>query len=370
MARLNDRAFHRKPISAQPVTGDWSAPRDPGSLMGRLTEKPHRFEPFQALRLLEAFLPGIRFTNSIRKSHIGHPIGRLEDGSDEPSANIDLIGLIGPKGTLPGPYLDQAVIEKRRRNRAFGAFLDIFSDQLIRLFARASEKYHLAGQLTRAKAGGRAQHDPAMVAFLYALCGFGTPDLRARISLPDEVVLYYAGLLTQRPPSLANLKGLLSDFLGLPVAILPFQTRWLDLAPEEQTSLKSGTSPLAALGKTAISGHRVAECQSHFRIVVGPCGRADFESLAAGSERLGQLGDLVTLFVGLDRTFDLQVVLRREDVPACRLDGAEPVTLGWNAWPANIPLDRDPDEAVHEHATLTASLRQTTSMNGSRKEDP
>lgn len=366
---MNERAFHSNPISGEPIAGDWAAPRDPRSLLGRLAQKPHRFEPFQALRLIEAFLPGVRFANSIRKSHLGHPIGAITQSAEDKTATVDLIGLIGPKGTMPTPYLDQAIVEKRRRNRAFGVFLDIFSDQIIRLFGRASEKYHLAGQLSRAHTGGQAKQEPAMVDFIYALCGFGAPDLRGRLSLPDDVVIYYAGLLTQRPPSWVNLRNLLADFLGLPVKILPFRTRWLDLPAQEQTSLKRPASPMAVLGKTAISGSRVSECQSHFRIVVGPCGRADFESFSAGSRRLRQVGELVTLFVGLDKTFDLQVILRREDVPACRLGGEEPVTLGWNTWPANLPLDRDPDEAVHEHAVLTASLRQSNVRIGSRKED-
>jgi len=47
---------------------------------------------------------------------------------------------------------------------------------------------------------------------------------------------------------------------------------------------------------------------------------------------------------------ELQLVLRRADVPACELP-ASPETaprLGWTSWVKNAPFTRDPGETVLE----------------------
>ena len=48
---------------------------------------------------------------------------------------------------------------------------------------------------------------------------------------------------------------------------------------------------------------------------------------------------------GLD--FDVQVVLRREDVPQSRLGAGAP-RLGWNAWLRQTPAERDAGQSVHD----------------------
>lgn len=48
---------------------------------------------------------------------------------------------------------------------------------------------------------------------------------------------------------------------------------------------------------------------------------------------------------GLD--FDVQVLLRKEDVPEARL-GADAPALGWNAWLRQLPAERDADQSVFD----------------------
>jgi predicted component of type VI protein secretion system len=56
---------------------------------------------------------------------------------------------------------------------------------------------------------------------------------------------------------------------------------------------------------------------------------------------------LVRLYGGPEFDFDVQLVLRKEDVPECRMAaGDDGPRLGWNTWMRSQPLPRDADEAA------------------------
>ena len=93
---------------------------------------------------------------------------------------------------------------------------------------------------------------------------------------------------------------------------------------------------------------------------LGPLTYPDYESFlpdrAPVKERKGffLLSHLVRLYVGLDMDFDVQLVLRAAEVPACRLaaNGGLGPRLGWNTWVHSGSMPRDAEDAVFEGAEI------------------
>ena len=57
---------------------------------------------------------------------------------------------------------------------------------------------------------------------------------------------------------------------------------------------------------------------------------------------------LIRLYVGPEFDFDIQLVLRRQDVPSVQLGSAAdpPSQLGWNTWVRSGAATADADDAV------------------------
>ena len=78
-----------------------------------------------------------------------------------------------------------------------------------------------------------------------------------------------------------------------------------------------------------------------------------FSELLPGGKRLSAVVEVVRYYVGINLDFDIQLVLQRQDVPACRLS-SEPdcrPLLGWTTWlsppsPSASESVADADDAV------------------------
>ncbi len=218
----------------------------------------------------------------------------------------------------------------------------------------------------------RSKPDPVTQA-LYSLVGLGVPHLRNRLRVEvadasggpaevlarveDPVLLYYGGLLRQRPRNAVGLEALLADYFNLPVQVQQFQGRWLPLDPENRSRMAHGEMN-TQLGVSAVAGERVWDVEGKFRIRLGPMKFATFQSFLPDrspvSERksLFVLSQLVRFYIGPELDFDVQLVLLAAEVPPCRLVADNPTArLGWNTWVGWLgsrPRDRDADEAVFD----------------------
>jgi type VI secretion system protein ImpH len=139
-----------------------------------------------------------------------------------------------------------------------------------------------------------------------------------------------------------------------------FQGQWLLLEPSNMTRLgvEGGNNQL---GADALAGDRVWDVQSKFRLRVGPLGLAEFNAfLPEASDRPGRdafflLTHLARFYAGPELDFDVQLVLRADEVPACRLPEGDAVgpALGWNAWLLTQPAPVDADDAVFPDTVIT-----------------
>jgi type VI secretion system protein ImpH len=347
----------------------------PPGLLARLQAEPEQFELFRAVQILEQFLarlasvegtalpaasldqpngPSIRFSSHQSLSFPPAELQGLENGDGRDRTSdvrlvVNLMGLTGTLGALPQAYSELALRALHARNPAFTRFLDLFNDRLIRLFHEAWRRYRLPA-LTETH--GHAGPDPAR-AILYAIAGLGQPSLRHRLRLDDEPLAYYAGLFGQMPKAAISLERLVADFTGLPVRIEQFQARRVPIPATEQTVVPAADvgGNFNRLGVDAIVGEAMLDVQGCFRIVLGPLTYPSFLEYLPARPAVLRLNDLVRTYVGPDFSYEIQLVLRRDQIPPCILPDATATDgprLGWNSWVASLPALADAGDAVFD----------------------
>lgn len=318
-----------------------------------LFEEPYLFEFFQAVRLLERMSPErapvgrsggapagevVRFRTraslEFPASQI-HTIERDETEESEaaegslgayeqpPEMFVNFMGLTGPLGTLPSHYTELLIERARYKDTAYWEFLDIFNHRLISLFYRAWEKYRFHVAYERREQDHFTEH-------LLDVIGLGTRGLQGRLGVPDEALLFYGGLIAQRPRSASAIAAILGDHFGVPVRVEQFTMQWLALEDGSLTRLGAANS---SLGVDTVVGARVEDNQAKFRLRFGPLKLREFLRLLPGHTTLDFVTTLTRWLVGMEFDFDVALQLRPEEVPECRLGSDETgPRLGWTSW--------------------------------------
>jgi len=327
-----------------------------------LFEEGYEFDFFQAVRVLERLYPdrqpvgrdaspaeeAVRFrsrtTLSFPPSAI-HDVTPVQEDGTPAQMTVAFMGLTGPLGVLPRHYTELLLERIRAKDHTLRDFFDLFNHRLIALFYRAWEKYRFPIAYERAVLN-QADYDRFSL-YLFDLFGMGTAGLRHRLVVGDAALLFYAGLLGQRPHGASALGGLLQDYFAVPVAIVQFVGQWLALVPESRTRLGVGASP-SALGLSAVAGSRVWDQQAKLTVRVGPLTLAEFCQFLPSGNAFRPLCQLTRFVAGQEFDFDLQLVLRAAEVPRCQLGaaGEHAPRLGWSTWLKTRAFTHDADQAV------------------------
>ncbi|MCR4266311.1 type VI secretion system baseplate subunit TssG [Nitratireductor sp. ZSWI3] len=317
-------------------------------LAERLEADPGRFEPTTAFRVAQEASDVLALASGVGVSTAPLAVDGFRRRSGEASLRTAFPGLLGPVGALPPAYNEVVMREERNRARGLKAFLDMLSARMVELFVDASEKYRLP-RLMRWRGGAAETFRNAV----FALTGFRTARLRETAGVDDELVLRFSGFFAARTRNASNLEAMLGEFTGLPVRVELFRGRWLSV-PEAEQSRMTRDEPVQ-LGVDAMAGAAIRDFSGGFRVVIGPLAYADYLALAPGGRAARELFALTRLFVGSGLDFDMQVILRKEDVPFCNLGGkgGERPRLGWNSWALGTPAVHDCGDAIlTRHAIL------------------
>ena len=326
--------------------------------MQRLYDRPEHFRFFQAVRLLERLDPrrapvghdgppaleAVRFrtraTLEFPPSEIHDLVEDPLDPGRPPQMTVAFGGTTGPLGILPTVYTELVFERARYKDFSLWEFLDLFNHRFVSLFYRAWRKYRFPISY---EGGGE---DP-FTEGLYALIGLGTEGLRDRQLIPDETWLLYAGLVAQRPRSASAVQSIVHDYFGVPVEVLQFVGQWLDLDPADRSRLGAKNS---RLGTDLVCGDHVWNNQSRFRLRLGPLRFGEYLRYLPRGDAFAPLREVVRFLAGLEYDVDVQPVLKKEEVPGCRLGGGEgpPPMLGWTTWLQSEPARRDASELVLE----------------------
>jgi type VI secretion system protein ImpH len=321
----------------------------------QLFEEGYRFDFFQAVRLLDRISRGrepvgrdgppalevARFRTRVSLDFPAsevHEITLPEREGDPPRMTIAFLGMTGPLGLLPHCYTELLLDRTRYRDNAFRDFLDLFHHRVISLFYRAWEKYRFPIAYERSG-------QDAFTEYLFDLIGMGTQGLRGRLALPDQGLLLYAGLIAQRPHSSSAVESILRDYFGVPARIEQFFGQWLPLDAEYRTHVGTANSEL---GANMVCGERIWNVQSKFRVRLGPLSLRQFRAFLPPGASFAPLTDLARFLVGAEFDFDVQLVLKADDVPDCQLETGKdtPPMLGWTTWLKTKDLTRDASEVV------------------------
>jgi type VI secretion system protein ImpH len=322
----------------------------------KLRREPFSFDFFQAVRLLERFFPErtsvgqfahpetevARFGVNASLAFPASQIQGMEWPEDKAAQmTVNFMGLTGPLGVLPNPYTTLIIERLRANDKSPQDFLDIFNHRIISLFYRAWRKYRLDVACEEGERDLFSRH-------LLSLLGLGTDGLRDRQAVADDTLIYYAGLLAQRPRSAQALQQILADYFEVPVKIEQFAGGWYRLDRETQCRLAEGNSESEELGFGAVVGDEVWNQQSKVRIVLGPLTLERYADFLPDGQSFEQLGTWARFFSNDEWDFEVKLILEREQVPACTLgaEGASGPQLGWVSWVKSVPFGRDPDDTV------------------------
>jgi type VI secretion system protein ImpH len=380
--------------AATPVS-DWNLP-----VADALFEAGYRFDFFQTVRLFQQLhadrRPIGRYEDPLdevvrlREHHsLSFPPSQLFEitppEDDDPDRRdtiwVNFMGLGGVSGPLPRHYAELLATLSRRAAAAtfetdifsdrlsvkqtagLREFLDIFSHRLISFFYRAWEKYRFPIAYERERVVAREEPgDPAIQSrgrqgtrpgldtfskYLYCLIGLGTPGLQGKLQINDQILLFYTGLLAQRPRSAIALEGVLEDYFGVPVEVVQFQGQWFEMNPDLLSSLGAGGQN-NVLGQTAVLWQRIWDPQAKFRLNVGPLTYRQFREFLPGAAGYRHMVELTRFYVGEDVNFEIRPVLRREEVPSCELGLDRSVRLGWSMWLKVRPFEEDVPQPVFE----------------------
>jgi type VI secretion system protein ImpH len=326
------------------------------SLEDRLFAEPYNFEFVQAVRLLQQFYKNrssvglfqpprteiARFGVVPSLSFPASEIQELEKTENGPPLmRVNFMGLVGPLGVLPIYYTELVANRLAVRDKTLRDFLDLFHHRVVSLFYRAWLKYRFV-------VGYEQGANDDFSQYLLDLIGLGASGLQSRQSIDDKSLLFYAGLIAQHPRSAEALRRILEDYFGVPVEIEQFLGAWYRLDSDAQCDLDDDTLDSQQLGFGAVVGDEIWDPQSRIRVVIGPLPLSKYLDFLPSGTAYKPLRTLVRFFAGDEFDFEAQLILERQEVPACELGatGEASPQLGWLSWSKTKVMDRHPSETV------------------------
>jgi type VI secretion system protein ImpH len=397
LARLSlNRPPAPRPVAVPPPPPAPPTPAWDRSVKDRLFREAFYFDFFQAVRLLEKLFPdripvgrgGPQHREVVRfrpLQSLNFPPSTLYDLVPNPAAPnlpptlvVAFFGLTGPSGVLPRHYTELLMrLEREGKSAekfALRDWLDLFNHRFLSLFFRAWEKYRFYIPYER----GEYAYPDAYTRCLYSFIGLGEATLRdrLRISLREEdeesrarekvlakiedlSLLHFCGILAHRPRNVVGLEALLANFFAVDVQVEQFHGQWLRLE-EDSKSYSGSAGKNNLLGHNVVAGERVWDIQGKIRVRLGPLSYQQFIDFLPNRHKIAEgktfflLTHLVRLYCGPQMDFDVQLVLKREEVPQCQLNSSVLVgpRLGWNTWSHSYPMTRDPADTVFDGEEL------------------
>jgi type VI secretion system protein ImpH len=318
----------------------------------KLQETGPTYDFFSAVRLLECANPDMPKIGTSRKPaddpvrfcqepYLAFPPSAISKVTPDALTNVprmyvNFLGLFGPNSPLP-LYVTEYARERMLHfaDQTLARFLDTFHHRITSLFYRAwaVNQQHVSYEQTG--------YD-RVADYVASLFGDGMESFHGRDSVPDSAKLHYAGRLAGTRNA-EGLEAVLEDFFQIKTRVETFVGEWIELPADSRCRLGEARMT-GTLGSTAIVGARIWECQYKFRVIMGPMGYADYQRMLPGGDSLVRLRDFVRNYLGDEMAWDLQLILRKEEVPAAALGRSG--RLGWSTWTKSRPLPRDADNLI------------------------
>ncbi len=261
----------------------------------------------------------------------------------------------------PARLTSQLLHRTRRRSRSrrttppYPTFLNIFHHRAISLFYRAWERSHFT-------VGYEREGSDSMTSRLLDFVGLGLPSLQSRQVIRDESILYYSGLfgLSSRSalrsnPFFPTTSTCLSKLSSSSASGVHSST------PINAASISAARRIVAKLGFGAVAGDEIWDRQSRAQIRIGPLDAKRYRDFLPDGTVFQPLQALARFFSGNDVEFEVQLILKQEQVPACELgDESGNAQLGWFTWMKSKPVFRS--QSLRHSLTLRGELYMTVNL--------
>ena len=314
--------------------------------MERLQAQPGRFGFFQAVRLLysangfdgrgSGARPGpLRFITPASLAFPPSELHSIQVGDNNTRLCVNFIGLTGPSGVLPRSYTELLIARRVGRDNSAQEFLDLFNHRIVALFWLAWAKH-------RPEIGRQFGFQNSVLRYLEHVVGLGTPALQARLHpnrrtanttkpLPGAAMVYFSGLIAQRPHGERAIAQVVSAVVGAPVQAAGCLGTWQTISNDARTRLGREAH---RLGHGCVLGSRYWDRQTTLRLTIGPLDRSRFNTLLPRGPRLGDVIELTRFLTGLAIDLRVRLSLRADQVPPLRLGARDQdrPQLGWNTW--------------------------------------
>ncbi|MEQ1827164.1 MAG: type VI secretion system baseplate subunit TssG [Pirellula sp.] len=276
-------------------------------------------------------------------------------GESRPRLAVSFFGLFGPSGALPDHYTQPMIERTRNKDASLSEFLNIFNHRLLSLFYQVWEKHSFPVSFETSFAAGQ---ESLVSQSLWAIVQSRLGSSRNRLSIDDDCILYYGGLFSSCRPSMESLRACVSDFSGITCEIEPLVGQWLELDPTDQTQIgviALGETTGNRLGVDSIAGQRVWDIEQRFRIILGPTTWKTLDDYLPANTTVRRITDLIRRYVGPEWDFDIQVLVKPEEVRGVVFDADSEFYLGWNTWLGTWNSSEPAGHSIFELADISNS---------------
>jgi type VI secretion system protein ImpH len=318
-----------------------------------LSEHPYRFDFFQAVRLMETLHPEKpRLGQGIRG--VDDPIRLQQNVSlafqpstltafeykqpvKAPYLSTAFFGLFGANGALPLHLSEYADERSRHHNDpTFVSFINLFQHRMLSFMYRAWADAQPTVSYDRYQQD-RFKH------YIGSFLGLGMDSLHSRDDIFDNLKLHFSGHYACQNKHPEGLRLIIESYFGINTRIQEFVGEWLVL-PGDSICKLGLSRQTGRLGVNAIVGTQIWSKQHKFRIILGPMDWVKYEKLLSDKKTRKQLIAIVRNYIGLELDWDINLILKRTQVPATQLGTQS--RLGWSCWMGDRPGTDDAGDLV------------------------
>lgn len=318
------------------------------ALLSELLARGRQFDFYQAVRVLLALHPdaatpgrdGQLSNEALRfcaNPSLGFPSADVERVQRETATasgaalppytmTVNFLGLIGPASPLPAYYTED-IIRADPDTAMARHFLDMFHHRLTSFVYRSWEKYRYILQY---RPGARDPFSNRM----FALIGLGHAQLRKDSQIEWARLLPYLGLLGMKVRSASLLSSVVSHYFGsVPVHVQEYVRHKTTIDPMQRNRLGVMN---CALGVSSMLGEKVFDVNTKFKLRVGAMDFSAYREFLPDGRDYATLRELVAFTLIDHFEYDVELLLRADDVPRTTLAPDNLCRLGYSTWLGDV----------------------------------
>ncbi|MDR2443007.1 MAG: type VI secretion system baseplate subunit TssG [Deltaproteobacteria bacterium] len=303
-----------------------------------LTETPGSFTLAQAVTLSQSLINsflGHESKNSLRfrvNPSLSFPPHDIKDLDFEPTESglralitINLMGLHGAASPLPS-YFTQYVAQHQDEKCVLRDFLDIFNHHLVDILYHSWLKYRYHIRF-KPKAADRLSNQ------FFSFMGLGHRTLRENDQLDPLKLMAYIGLIAFNGESTGSLESILRHYFShREVYLVLCVRREVTIPNDQKSSLGQANSTLS---DDCLLGETVSDQIGKFRIVIENLNWPTFNGFLPCGQTFPRLKSIIRFVMRSQLSFDLELSLKQEDIPALIISETAQCRLGWSTWLGN-----------------------------------